>query len=164
MNKHVAGSPDHPVIHDGLRYQFPSAREAMVFSDAPQDFLSSTMMKQEEMVQTGMKKADTPKMKHEDMSEMKTKKKDMSKQVSISGQSACAGCEFGIKPLANPDQLGLAIKVSKNRVVIIENAHNLYPEIYADRFDGRTLKVQGRIVKTDGRFEWLQPSSVEVVN
>jgi len=43
MGKHVPGSPNHTVIHDGLRYLFPSDKEAAVFRQSPGSFAESKM-------------------------------------------------------------------------------------------------------------------------
>ena len=147
MNKHVPGKPEHTVIHNGLRYQFPSAREAAMFSQQPGEFVSVVSGDASSARQTSMRKANTT-----------------TKLVKVSGTSACAGCEFGVKPIASPDELGLAVKTQNGRVIVVENAHKLYPKIYADRFDGQKLHVEGEIVKTSGKVAWLEPSLVRVLN
>lgn len=145
VNKHVPGKPEHTVIHNGFRYQFPSDREASAFRKSPDQFVAATMKK--EMKVTQAKKAD-----------------GRTQLVSVSGMSACAGCEFGVTPLANPDELGLAVKTSDGDVVVVENAHKLYPQIYAARFQGQKIQVEGKILKTDGKIAWLQPTTVRVLN
>ena len=145
VNKHVPGKPEHTVIHKGFRYLFPSDKEANAFQNAPEQFVAATM--KSKATKTSMRKADTS-----------------TKLVRVAGMSACAGCEFGVTPLSNPDELGLAVKTSNGSVVVVENAHKLYPDIYAARFQGQNLHVEGEIVKTDGKVAWLQPSSVRVVN
>jgi|GEM_PF-1074260 len=147
VNKHVPGKPEHTVIYNGLRYQFPSDREANAFRSAPQQFVAATAKMTKETMRTSMRKPEA-----------------RTQLVRVAGMSACAGCEFGVTPIANPDELGLAVKTSNGSVVVVENAHKLYPEIYAARFQGQSLQVEGEILKTDGKIAWLNPSSVRVVN
>lgn len=40
MNDSVPGSPEHTVVHQGLRYQFPSPAEAEMFRKSPGQFVS----------------------------------------------------------------------------------------------------------------------------
>ena len=133
--KHVPGTRKHTVIHDGLRYQFPSENEAGMFRQSPDQFLSKVSMTMD---------ADTA--------------------VQLVGRSGCAACEFGVTPLSNPDELGLAVVGKDGKITVIEGAHQAYPEIYEERFAGKQLAVEGKIVKTDGKVRWLQPSSLRFVN
>lgn len=146
-NKHVPGKPEHTVVHNGFRYQFPSDREANAFRKAPEQFIAATMRTDKRVSRTSMRNGNV-----------------RTKIVSVAGMSACAGCEFGVTPLADPDELGLAVKTSDGGVVVVENAHKLYPEIYAARFQGQSLQVEGEIVKTEGKIAWVKPSAVRVVN
>lgn len=145
MNQHVPGSPDHTVIHDGLRYQFPSEREAAMFRQSPQQFVSKGPM----AGTTGMK---TNRMKPNDNG------------VRLVGRSGCAACEFGVKPLSSPNELGLAVAGIDGSVTVIEGAHKNYPQIYRDRFEGKQLAVEGRVIRTRGNISWLEPSSLMVLN
>lgn len=138
-DKHVAGSAKHTVIHDGLRYQFPSENEADLFRQSPSDFLSKTTM--------AMKPESTT-----------------DSTVQLVGRSGCAACEFGVTPLSNPDELGLAVVGKDGQITVIEGAHQAYPQIYEERFAEKQLAVEGRIVKTEGKIRWLEPSSLRVVN
>lgn len=147
-NKRVPGSKDHAVIHDGLKYLFPSAKEARAFEQSPQNFVPSQRGTDKAVLQKTSAKYDNV----------------ATKFVSLSGKSGCAGCEYGVKPLGSPEELGLAVKTSTGKVVVIENAHKLYPKIYADRFEGQNLVVEGEILKNEGNYAWLSPKSVRVLN
>ncbi|MEM6692886.1 MAG: hypothetical protein AAF664_25890 [Planctomycetota bacterium] len=142
MGKHVPGSSEFAVTHNGLRYLFPSAKEASMFRQMPDSIVAATMKDN----RTSMKSA-VP-----------------SASIQLVGASGCAGCEHGIRPLASPNELGLAIKTDDGRIFVIEEAHKLYPERYKARFNHERLSVEGKIVKTEGRFSWLQPSNLTMTN
>ncbi len=145
-NKHVPGSQQHTVFHNGLRYQFPSAREADMFRTNPEQFVSASMTmkdKPQEMIKTRMLK-------------------ESNKALTVSGRSGCAACEFGVTPVGSPDELGLAIVGRDGQITVVENAHKSYPQIYQDRFQGQTLVAQGEIVKQQGNITWLNPSSLRL--
>lgn len=144
MGKHVAGQAKHTVIHDGFRYQFPSQREAAAFRKEPMKYTAAI---------AGMK----DKL-------MKTSQKEMPTSVRVAGRSGCAGCEFGVTPIASPDELGLAIVGNDGRVTVVENAHTQYPEIYAARFEEKQLEVKGTVIKTVGKISWVKPTSLRLLN
>ena len=147
-NKHVPGSADHTVIHNGLRYQFPSDNEAAAFRASPQQFIQhvSSMKNDAAMNKVGVKEATS------------------GSGVRLVGRSGCAACEFGVTPLSSPEELGLAVVSSDGRVTVVEGAHKNYPEIYRDRFQSKKLAVEGKVVKTQGKVSWLQPTSLQVIN
>jgi hypothetical protein len=37
-------------------------------------------------------------------------------------------------------------------VVIVEQAHRLYRDAYANRYSGQRVRVSGRVIKQQGRF------------
>ncbi|KAA1261295.1 YHS domain protein [Rubripirellula obstinata] len=139
MGKHMPGSTDHTVIHNGLRYLFPSDNEANMFRGSPEQFVSKLEM----MNKSGMNATQNG--------------------VRLVGRSGCAACEFGVTPLSAPDELGLAVVGKDGSVTVVEGAHKNYPQIYKDRFGNKELAVEGRIVKTQGKISWLQPSSLKVI-
>lgn len=143
-DKHVPGTAEHTVIHHGLRYQFPSANEAIAFQQSPEQFVSKIDAQIEDMIGK--------------MDDVK------SNGIRLVGRSGCAACEFGVTPLGSPDTLGLAVVRQDGRVTVVEGAHANYPEIYKSRFDGQQLAVEGHIVKSQGRIDWLQPTSLQVIN
>lgn len=155
-NKHVRGTAKHTVIHNGLRYQFPSANEADAFRQSPQQFVSMMGNRMDSKVGN----ADAMK----DISGMKKMDDMKSNGVRLVGRSGCAACEFGVTPLGSPDELGLAVVRRDGRITVVEGAHASYPQIYKDRFDGQQLAVEGRIVKSQGRIDWLEPTSLQVIN
>lgn len=143
-NKHVPGSAEHTVLHNGLRYQFPSANEANAFRQSPNQFISQIG----KLGKAQMMKAKDP----------------ATRGVRLVGRSGCAACEFGITPLGAPDQLGLAVVGRDGRITVVEGAHKDYPQIYEDRFEGKQIAVEGKIVKTQGKINWLEPTSLQVIN
>lgn len=146
MNKHVPGSAKHTVIHDGFRYQFPSEKEAMMFRKSPEQFVKAVKtMKKAEGMRTDRRVSNTT-------------------TVRFAGRSGCAGCEFGVKPINAPQELGLAIVSSDGRVTVVEDAHSKYPAIYKARFNNKQLVVEGTVLKTQGKVTWVQPNSLTMTN
>jgi hypothetical protein len=47
-------------------------------------------------------------------------------------------------------------------VLIVEQAHKLYRDAYANRFDGQSVRVSGRVIKQQGRFTWIEPTELMV--
>ena len=92
-------------------------------------------------------------MKHDSTSENRN-------EIVVTGKAACAGCEFGVTPIGAPDELGLAITTSDGKIYVIEDAHSRWPEIYKGRFGGSRLSVRGEVIKTEGRFAWVKPSTL----
>ena len=144
MNKHVAGSDKHTVHHNGLRYLFPSAREADMFRRNPTEFLSAVMkdMGKKDMIRTGLPQAS-------------------GQTVTVSGRSSCAACEHGVTPLGAPDELGLAIVGADGRVTVVEDAHRTHPQIYKNRFQELSLVAQGEVVRQEGNVTWLKASTLQ---
>lgn len=142
MGKQVPGSTDHTVIHNGMRYLFPSNAEADMFRQSPADWVAKAANRSK----TGMKQNASG-----------------DNAVMLVGRSGCAGCEHGVKPLGTPDELGLAINTKDGQVIVVEEAHKLYPEAYKARFDGGNMEVRGKVVKTQGKVSWVQPTSLKAV-
>lgn len=138
--KEVAGSTRHTVVHQGLRYLFPSDKEARMFQKNPGKYTA----KQQRMEKTAVS--------------------NNSLLVSVSGRSACAACEFGVSPLGVADELGLAIVGKDKQVTVVEDAHKLYPEIYKARFQGKQVMAMGKVVKQQGKVTWIQPTSLKLAN
>lgn len=136
--KHVAGKPEFAAYYKGLRYLFPSDKERQAFCAAPEEF--------------------------EDKQMASSQPAPAAELVSITGSSACAGCSYGVRPVDAPGELGLAVKTTDGRVFVIEDAHRSYPEVYAKRFDGITLRVQGVAFQTRENVSWLRPVDLRVVN
>jgi hypothetical protein len=45
-------------------------------------------------------------------------------------------------------------------VVIVEQAHKLYPDAYVNRYAGQRVRVSGRVIKQLGRFTWIEPTEL----
>ena len=80
--------------------------------------------------------------------------------LTVTGRTACAGCDFGVGPIQNPEELGLAVNTDDGRVVIVEQAHKLYPDAYVNRYAGQRVRVSGRVIKQQGRFTWIEPTEL----
>jgi hypothetical protein len=83
--------------------------------------------------------------------------------LTVTGKTACAGCEFGVTPVQSPDELGLAVTLGDGKVVIVEQAHKLYPNVYENRFTGQQVRVSGHVLQREGRFTWIVPTKLTVV-
>lgn len=145
--KHVAGSTDHTVIHNGMRYLFPSDREAQMFRSNPDQFVAGEMKMMDG--EKGMIKTSAPAT-----SEV---------EIIVVGNSACAACEHGVSPLRDPEELGLALVGDDGQITVIEGAHKEYPELYKNRFKSMTLAATGVTLKQDGNVTWLKPSSLRQI-
>jgi YHS domain-containing protein len=142
-NKRVAGKPEFTEIKDGIRYQFVSAREQAAFRKDPALYVA-------------------PASKAEAMESKTSQRPAESGSLTVLGQTKCAGCEWGIKTIQNPEELGLAVNTDDGRVVIVEQAHKLYPNAYENRYDGQKVRVSGRVLKQQGRFTWIEPTDLMV--
>lgn len=154
VNKHVAGSSRFTELHNGFRYLFPSANEQAEFRRNPDQYVSAPMMEKSDSKMSMMNESE------------KSAMKDSARQqsVTVTGRSGCAGCEHGVTPLANSDELGLAVNTLDGRIIVVEEAHKLNPDVYAARFQGQRLEVAGMVIKTEGKISWLKPSSLRVLN
>ena len=79
--------------------------------------------------------------------------------ISVTGKTACAACEFGVRPIADASSLGMAVVVG-NTVYIVEGAERGYPELFKARLDGLMVELKGTVKKTQGKFVWVEPSSL----
>ena len=138
--KKVAGKPQFTAMHNGFRYLFPSDRERQMFLKEPGKFADKSlapMKKQMEKKTTAM--------------------------LTITGKTSCAACSHGVKPIGAPDQLGLAVTDSDGAVFIVEDAHSRWPSLYKSRFDGKSVRVAGKVVKREGKFTWVSPTELSVL-
>jgi YHS domain-containing protein len=143
-NKRVAGKAEFTEIYQGLRYRFPSADIRAEFRKHPAKYAAVAA------------KADGRAAQNTD----RGAKNDL---LTVTGKTACAGCEFGVTPIQSPDELGLAVNVSDGKVVVVEQAHKLYRDVYENRFSGQQVRVSGHILKQEGRFTWIEPTALTVV-
>ena len=141
MQKEMPGNPEFTVVHDGLRYLFPSAKQRDMFVADPKKY------------------AVGPQRLGQQTSVIKPLALD-AEVVHVTGISGCAACDHGVHPLGATDTLGLAINSEAGEVYVVEDAHTLYQEIYDSRFEGLSLEVTGKVLKREGKFVWLQPESL----
>ncbi|MCA9040868.1 MAG: hypothetical protein KDA65_11010 [Planctomycetaceae bacterium] len=134
------GTAEFTARYKGMRYQFPNTALLEKFKENPAQYAV-------------VDETDTETEKPSNKS---------AKTVSIKGRSACAGCEFRVRPTLNPEELGLAVVVSDTEIYIIENAHKEYTQIYDDRFDSIKLAVKGKVLKKEGRYTWVKPEKITV--
>ncbi len=142
-NKHVAGKPEFTEIKDGLRYLFVSAREQAAFRKDPAPYVA-------------------PASKPNAMESKTSQRPAGNGSLTVMGTTTCAACEHGVKTIQNPEELGLAVNTADGRVVIVEQAHKLYPSAYKNRYDGQHVRVGGRVIKQQGRFTWIEPTDLMV--
>ena len=83
--------------------------------------------------------------------------------VQIQGRSGCAACEFGVTPINSPEELGFAVTTRDGRVFVIEDVHARWPQLYKARFDGNPVAVTGDVIKTEGRFTWINPANIKTL-
>ena len=108
-NKRVAGKPEFTEIKGGFRYQFVSASEQAAFRKDPAAYVDP---------------ASKPNATESPTSQ-RPKGND---SLTVMGKTACAGCEYGVTPLQNPEELGLAVNTDDGRVVIVEHAPQTLPQ------------------------------------
>ena len=182
MGKRIPGSIFHAAYHDNRPYLFPGDDQKEMFLAHPEQFANVDLALNgncavclKEMKMTAPGSAEFQVIHHEMRYLFPGEKqkemflKDPLKYVPdpqtksevkfIQGTSACAACDFGVKPM-NSNELGLAVKSQDGKVYIIEDAYQKYPRIYQGRFGGLALAVQGRVLKEQGRFVWIDPTSV----
>ena len=147
-NKQVPGKAEFTAIHNGMRYWFPSDAERQVFVATPNAFVPAT-------------KADVSANKVLPTTSAITQVH--AQLVSIQGTTSCAGCNYGVKPIGAPDELGLAVVDSEGTVYVIEESHTRWPERYKARFDGEQVSVTGTVIKREGNVAWVQPSSLHTL-
>ncbi len=156
--RRVDGSIDHQVIHHGLRYLFPGKDEKAIFEQSPRTFAQRSPLDPARAVAPPtLTPIPTPPRKKIVETERKVD------DVSILGKTACAGCDFGKRPIADPESLGLAI-VTADKVYIVDRAEKLYPKIFSDRFEELRVQVKGKVKKQSGKFVWIEPSTVQRVD
>ncbi len=142
--KDVPGKPEFTALYNGLRYQFPSDKERQMFLKDPGKFVPGESNKQSDNRSNGATALGA-------------------KLVSIVGVTGCAHCEYGVKPLGSPDEMGLAVTGTDGKVYVVEDANKLYSDIYSQRFDGLKVRLSGTPIQTKGKFVWVKPQSVSVM-
>ncbi len=141
MGKDMPGKPEIAAYHNGWRYLFPGKDQRDMFVANPTKYVPAAP--------TNSQSSASRSGEH---------------FVSITGKSGCAGCDHGVKPIGAPNELGLAVNASDGQVYVVENAHQLYPKLYEDRFNGVQLAVSGKVIKREGKVTWLEPREVKLLN
>ena len=142
MNERVEGKPAFTVIHNGMRYLFPSEKQRDMFVANPQKYA----VRPETAKQASHQRARV-----------------VEQVVLVRGKSGCAACDHGVHPLGGSDELGLAINSDDGQIYVVENAHQLYPELYENRFSGVSVELAGTVLKREGNIVWVEPDSVRVL-
>ena len=144
MGRTVPGKAEIASTYQGQRYLFPSPRERTMFEANPEQFLGGA---------PNPVPAPRP---------VPPPAPRGAQQVNIVGKTACAGCEFGVKPIADPQSLGIAV-VTGNTIYVVEQGEAKYPTIFADRFDGKNVQLKGTIKRKSGRFVWVNATELRAV-
>jgi YHS domain-containing protein len=140
--KRVPGKAQFTEVHNGFRYQFPSAKEQAVFRKNPARYTAAALKAKPARADNRAARKET---------------------LTVTGKTACAGCEHGVVPIQSPDELGLAVNTADGKVVIVEKAHTLYRSVYDQRFTGQQVRVSGSVLKRQGRFTWIEPTELTVL-
>ena len=143
--KDVAGDARFTAVHDGFRYQFPSDRELQMFVASPEKFVNADTTTSSSTTENTSSKM------------MKTS------AIQIQGRAGCAACEFGVTPINSPQELGFAVTAQDGRVFVIEDVHTRWPQLYKARFGGQPVTVSGEVIKTQGRFTWINPADIKTL-
>jgi YHS domain-containing protein len=171
--KQVAGNPQFQHVYQGVRYLFPSDAELKLFKAEPASYVQAlTKSAPPEPNEGGP--TDPPNIAppgnappnaapnpQGDATAVDTS--DAGKLVSIKGVSGCAGCDHGVTPLKSPKELGLAVVGADGNIYIIEEAHATHKQIYEARFTKLNLAVSGAVIQRQGKFVWLDPRAVKVL-
>ena len=147
-NKQVPGKAEFTAIHNGMRYLFPSDDARQMFIAAPNSFLTAV---KPEISSTEV--AQPPSVIAQVKAEL----------VTVQGTTSCAGCNYGVKPIGAPEELGLAVVDADGTVYVIEESHRRWPERYQARFNGEQVSVTGTVIKREGNVVWVQPSSLHTL-
>lgn len=134
MKKEMPGKAEFASVYKGMRYLFPSAKERTMFDADPASFVGKDM-----------KMGAAPAVKLE--------------AVAVTGKTACAGCAYGVRPIADADSLGIAV-VAGDKVYVVEGGEKRYPDLFKARFDSPVVELKGTVKKSDGKFVWVEPTSL----
>ena len=149
-NKLVPGKAEFTAIHNGMRYLFPSDDARQMFIAAPDSFLHAAKPK---MSSNEVSHSQSPSVIAQVQAEL----------VTVQGTTSCSGCNYGVKPIGAPEELGLAVVDADGTVYVIEDSHRRWPERYKARFDGEQVSVTGTVIKREGKVVWVQPSSLHTL-
>lgn len=131
VGKQVPGSVEFTSIYKGQRYLFPSAKERQMFDASPVEF-----------VKTNSKVGG-----------------GAANNVRVVGKTECAGCAYGVRPISDASSLGIAV-VTADAVYVVEGGERRYPKLFDARFDGVQVELKGEVKKRQGKFVWVEPTSL----
>jgi len=134
MKKEMPGKTEFTSVYKGQRYFFPSAKERTMFDADPASFVAKDM-------KIGLAPAVKPEV------------------VAVTGKTACAGCAYGVRPITDADSLGIAV-VAGDKVYVVEGGEKRYPDLFKARFESPVVDLKGTVKKTDGKFVWVEPTSL----
>ncbi len=134
MKKEMPGKAEFTSVYKGMRYLFPSAKEKEMFDAEPSKFVGKDM-----------KLGATPAVKAD--------------AVAVTGKTGCAGCAYGVRPIVDSDSLGIAV-VAGDKVYVVEGGETRYPDLFKARFDSVTVELKGSVKKSEGKFVWVEPTSL----
>ncbi len=154
MNQEVAGDPHFAAYHNGMRYLFPSVEQLQMFHANPQKYAAGDAA-------INIPPALVPQTNTSLEQSSASPEQDV---MTITGTSTCAGCEHGVAPIGDPDQLGLGVETDDGKLYVIEEAHELYPQVYKARFQKQKLTISGSVLQEQKNVVWLKPSALQVVN
>lgn len=175
-NVRMAGSTKHVAKHNGRIYLFPAADPKQMFEANPSEFENAdTALDGNCAVCLTMAGKEVPgkaeftarrngwryffPSESERAAFLKSPEKFV---VSTTGKTDCAACTFGVHPLGTPSELGLAVKHGDSQVLVVEEAHKRYADVYGKRFEGLNVSVVGTPIKSEGRITWIRPTFLSV--
>jgi YHS domain-containing protein len=131
--KEIPGKAGFTSVYKGKRYLFPSTKERATFDADPASFVVEKKREKESS--------------------------DKEESISVTGKTACSGCGYGVRPITDSDSLGMAV-VAGDKVYVVEGGERRYPDLYKARFDGLKVQLRGTVKKTQGKFVWVEPTSL----
>lgn len=175
-NVRMAGSTKHFARHEGRLYLFPASEQKTMFEKNPQEFVNADLaiggncsvcltMAGKEVpgkAEFAARRDGWRYLFPSDKERQAFVKSPEKFAVSSKGQTDCAACTFKVHPIGSPDELGLAVKIDDKHILVVEDAHKLYADLYGKRFENLTVSVVGTPIKTDGKFTWIRPTFVSV--
>lgn len=176
-NVRMPGSTQHVTKYQGRVYLFPAAEQKKVFDADPKSFANADLALGGDcavcLTMAGKEvpgkaeyaaRRDGWRYLFPSDGERQTFEKSPEKFVVTStGKTDCAACTFKVHPIQSPNELGLAVKVDAQHVLVVEEAHKLYSDVYGERFDGLTVSVVGTPIKTQGQYTWIRPTFLTVL-
>ena len=161
IKQDVSGKPEYAAIYQGIHYQFPGEKQMKMFLANLAKYAVSG--KAGNGTRNKAPASAGPSVQLPDKSAQLQNVANR-KVVKITGTSTCAGCEHGVAPLGTPEELGLAVAAKDGKVYVIEDAHQLYPELYQNRFEEPHVGVTGILLQEKKNIRWLKPTEVKILN